>query len=419
MLIYLRVLKESFFFALNALRTNLLRTFLSLLGVTIGIFAIIGVLAAIDSLENEIQDGLSSLDISTIYVLRISFGPTELEPYQFQNFPNVSYEEYQMLKRSVPEIDAISYTFFTSPENIKFEENTVTGVSIQPHTADFYDLENLKLVDGRFFNESEDLSGSPVVVLGYEIAQNLFDSQDPIGKRVRLYGNKFTVIGVLEKEGASGISMGPGKDESAYIPVNFIRRIYSDKNQNTTTAMIMKPKAGTDLDEFMAIIEQRLRNARGLKSEDISTFFINPLKGFADFIDQVTGVMTLIGVIISGFSMLVGGFGIANIMFVSVKERTNLIGIQKSLGAKSRFILSQFLFESIILAIFGGLFGLFFVWLGTVVANSIAEDFQFILSLNNIILGTSISAIIGLLAGIIPAISASRMDPVEAIRTGM
>ncbi|WP_194850931.1 ABC transporter permease [Nonlabens antarcticus] len=417
MLIYLRVLKESFFFALNALRTNLLRTFLSLLGVTIGIFAIIGVLAAIDSLENEIKDGLSSLDISTIYVLKISFGPTELEPYQYQDFPNVSYEEYLMLKRSLPELDAITYTFFTSPENIKFEDKTVTGVGIQPHTADFYDLENLKLADGRFFSDSEDVSGSPVVVLGYEIAQSLFDSVDPIGKRVRIYGNKFTVIGVLQKEGAG--AFGPSKDESAYIPVNFIRRIYSDTNPNTTTAMIMKPKSGTDTDEFIAMVEQKLRNSRGLKGDDLSTFFINPLKGFADFLDEVTGVMTLIGIVISGFSMLVGGFGIANIMFVSVKERTNLIGIQKSLGAKRRFILSQFLFEAVILALFGGLFGLFFVWLGTVIANLAVDDFEFILSMKNVILGTSISAVIGLIAGIIPAFVAAKLDPVEAIRTGM
>ncbi|GAL75205.1 hypothetical protein JCM19275_366 [Nonlabens ulvanivorans] len=174
-----------------------------------------------------------------------------------------------------------------------------------------------------------------------------------------------------------------------------------------------------DQDEFIATLEQKLRNYRGLKNDEISTFFINPLKGFADFLDQVTGTLTIIGLIISGFSMLVGGFGIANIMFVSVKERTNLIGIQKSLGAKNSFILFQFLFEAVILALFGGLFGLLFVWLGTVVANSMVEDFNFILSTKNIILGTSVSAIIGLIAGIIPAITASRLDPVEAIRTGM
>lgn len=418
MLIYLSLLKESFSFAWSALSTNLLRTFLSLLGVTIGIFSIIGILAAVDSLEREITDGLSSLDISTIYVLKVSFGPTELEPYQYQNFPNVSYDEFQMLKRTMDDIDAVTFTMFSAPESIKFEDKTATGVNIVPGTSEFYDLENIKLDEGRFFSESEAASGSPVAVIGYEVAQNLFKNTNPIGKRVRLYGNKFTVIGVMSKEG-SGLSLGPGKDESAYIPVNFVRKIYGDNNKSKVTALILKPKKGVDQDEFIATLEQKLRNYRGLKSDEISTFFINPLKGFADFLDQVTGTLTFIGVIISGFSMLVGGFGIANIMFVSVKERTNLIGIQKSLGAKNSFILFQFLFEAIILSLFGGIFGLFFVWIGTLAASSFTDEFEFILSTYNIILGCSVSALVGLIAGIIPAIAAARLDPVEAIRTGM
>jgi putative ABC transport system permease protein len=417
MLIYLRVLKESFFFAVNALRTNLLRTFLSLLGITIGIFAIIGVLAAIDSLENEVQDGLSSLDVSTIYVLNRSFGPTELEPYQYDKFPNVSYDEFQMLQRSMEDIDAITYTIFSSPENIKFEDKTATGVNIIPGTDSFYDLENLKLKDGRFFNGSESNSGSPVTVIGSEVASSLFGDTDPIGKRVRLYGNKFTVIGVMNKQGQG--MFGPSKDGSVYVPVNFVRKIYGDNNRSKVSALILKPKKGVDQDEFIATFEQKLRSYRGLKPDEITNFFINPLKGFTDLLDQVFGTLTLIGIVISGFSMLVGGFGIANIMFVSVKERTNLIGIQKSLGAKRRFILSQFLFESIILALFGGLFGLFFVWIGAIVANALTDDFLFILSTSNVILGTSVSAAIGLIAGIAPAIIAARLDPVEAIRTGM
>jgi putative ABC transport system permease protein len=417
MLIYLRVLKESFFFAVNALRTNLLRTFLSLLGVTIGIFAIIGVLAAIDSLENEIKDGLSSLDVSTIYVLRISFGPTELEPYQYQNFPNVSYDEFQMLQRSLPGIGAITYTMFSNPENIKYEDRTATGVNIIPGTESYYELDGIKIDDGRFFNGAESNSGSPVMVIGSEVANSLFGDTPAVGKRVRLYGNRFTVIGVMKKEGQG--AFGPSKDGSVFVPVNFVRKIYGDNNKAKVTALILKPQEGVDQDEFIAQLEQKLRDYRGLKTDELSTFFINPLKGFTDFLDQVTSTLTFIGIIISGFSMLVGGFGIANIMFVSVKERTNLIGIQKSLGAKNRFILSQFLFEAIILALFGGLFGLLFVWIGTIIASNVTPDFTFILSMKNIILGASVSAIIGLIAGIIPAIVASRMDPVEAIRTGM
>ncbi len=417
-MVFLRLIKESLIFALNALRTNLLRAFLSLLGITIGIFAIIGILAAVDSLEKEIESGLSALDISTIYVLRFSFGPTELEPYQFENWPDVSYDEFQMLERSLPDLDAITYTMFMSPENIKFEDKTATGVNIIPGTESFFDLEKLKLSEGRFFNGSESNSGSPVVVIGAEVANSLFGKANPIGRRVRLYGNKFTVIGVLEKEGA-GASIGPSKDGSAYLPVNFVRRIYGDNDRTKTSAFILKPKKGADQDEFIAMLEQKLRNYRGIKPDELSTFFINPLKGFADFIGTVTSTLTFIGVIISGFSMLVGGFGIANIMFVSVKERTNLIGIQKSLGAKSFFILFQFLFESIILALLGGAFGLLFVWLGTLIASSLTDEFTFILSMNNILIGCSVSAFVGLIAGIIPAFSAARLDPVEAIRSGM
>ncbi len=290
-------------------------------------------------------------------------------------------------------------------------------MNVIPGTESYYDLEKIKIEEGRFFNESESNSGSPVLVIGSEIANSLFGEGQAVGQRVRLYGNRFTVIGVMKKEGQG--TLGPSKDGSVFVPVNFVRRIYGDNNRAKVTALILKPKEGVDQDEFIATLEQRLRNYRGLKTDEISTFFINPLKGFADFLDQVTGTLTIIGVIISGFSMLVGGFGIANIMFVSVKERTNLIGIQKSLGAKNRFILSQFLFEAIILALIGGLFGLFFVWLGTLIASNATEDFTFTLSTENIILGASVSAIIGLIAGIIPAIVASRMDPVEAIRTGM
>ena len=417
MFIYLRVLKESFSFAWNALTNNLLRTFLSLLGVTIGIFSIIGILAAVDSLEQEINDGLSSVDISTTYVLRFSFGPTELEPYQYESFPDVTYEEYQMLKRSLPGVEAITYTVFSAPESIKFENNIATGVNVVPGTHEYYEIDNLKLDQGRFFNESESASGSPVVVLGYEVANTLFDNTDPIGKRVRLYGNKFTVIGVLGRTGAG--MLGPSKDETIYIPVNFVRKIYGDNNRSRTSCIILKSQKGTDQDEFLALLEQKLRNFRGLKQDELSTFFVNPIKGLVDFLDGITSFLTIVGVIISGFSMLVGGFGIANIMFVSVKERTNLIGIQKSLGAKRRFILSQFLFEAMVLSLFGGLFGLLFVWLGTVILNATVEDFTFILSVQNILLGSGVSMAVGLIAGLIPAISASRLDPVEAIRTGM
>ncbi len=417
MLIYLRVLKESFNFAINALRNNKLRTFLSLLGVTIGIFSIIGVLAAVDSLKQEIKGSISSLDNSTIYLMRFSFGPTNVPQWKREQFPDVTFEEYQYIKRTMPDLKAASFSLNVAPETIKYQDESISNVQIAPVTNDYYDIEELQVVNGRFYNEQESVSGAPVIVVGDEIANSLFGSADPIGKKVRLYGRKFTVIGVLKKEG-TGL-FGDTKDTMVMVPVNFVRRIFGDNNKASFPAIIIKPESGIDVPEFVAVLKQKVRMHRGIKPDEIDNFFINQLQGFTDFIDNITGTMSTIGGFIGMFSLLVGGFGIANIMFVSVKERTNLIGIQKALGAKRKFIMFQFLFEAIILAIFGGLIGLLLVWTISILASQLPGDFEFVLSKYNMFLGISSSTIIGLIAGILPALSASRLDPVEAIRTGM
>lgn len=416
MLIYLRVLKESFGFALNALRNNKLRTFLSLLGVSIGIFSIIAVLAAVDSLKKEIEGSISGLDNSTIYLGHFSFGPTDVPRWKWRQFPAATFEEYQYLKRNMPDIEAISYTLNVQNETIRYEDKSVENVSIGAITHEYYDIEDLKIQEGRFFNELESNNGTKVIVLGDEIANSLFTSPEKsLGKKVRLYGRKFTVIGVLKKE---GMALGDSKDTAVFLPVNIIRKLFGASNENLFPFIIIKPDKRVDNDEFIAILSQKLRLFRGLRPDEIDTFFVNQLQGFTDAIDNITGTMNWIGLIISAFSLLVGGFGIANIMFVSVKERTNLIGIQKSLGAKNRFILLQFLFEAMILAIIGGLIGLFFVYIGSLIASSFTGDFEFVLSPWNMFIGTAIAAGIGLISGIVPAISASRLDPVEAIRTG-
>ena len=417
MLLYLRLLKESFAFAMNALRNNKLRTMLSLLGVTIGIFSIIAVLAAVDSLDKKIKSDMSGLDKNMIYLIRFSFGPSEIPRWKREQFPDVTYEEYEFIRKSVNGIDKMSYNVFTRNENIKYEKKTVSAVNVNPTTDEQAGIEGIKIGQGRFFNEAESNSGTPVIILGYNVAEGLFENADQAsGKKVRLYGQYFTVIGVTEKQGMS--TFGDSNDDKAIFPVNFVRRLYGDNSDMLTPAIIIKPIKGIDMEEFKAELRHKLRDFRGVKEGEIDNFFVNVLSGFTDLIDNIMGQMNVVGWIISGFSLLVGGFGIANIMFVSVKERTNLIGIQKSLGAKNRFILLQFLFEAVILSVIGGIIGLILVWIIAMVLTKVL-DFEFVLGLGNVVLGTSLAAMIGLISGILPAISASRLDPVEAIRSGM
>ena len=416
MLLYLRLLSESFSFAINALRNNKLRTLLSLLGVTIGIFSIIAVLAAVDSMDKKIKEDLSDMDMNTIYLMNFSFGPSEVPRWKREQFPKVTYDEFEFLKKSIPSIDKISFNFFARNESVKFESKTVNSIRVKPSTEDFFDIEPIKIETGRLFNAAESNSGSPVIVIGSEVANGLFENTDPIGKKIRLYGQKLTVIGVLKKQGQG--MFGDSNDVAVFFPVNFLRRMYGDENDALRAAILIKPEKGIDIEEFKAELAQKLRVHRGVKTGEIDNFFMNVLSGFTDFIDNIVGQMNAIGWGMSAFSLLVGGFGRGIILFVSVKERTNLIGIQKALGAKNKFILFQFLFEAVILSLIGGLIGMFLVWIIALILSS-TLDFEFVLSTANMLLGSGLAAFIGLIAGIIPAISASKLDPVEAIRSGM
>ena len=418
MILYIRLLKESFGFAINALRNNKLRTLLSLLGVTIGIFSIIAVLAAVDSLDRKIKKDIGSLDNSTVFFFKYCFGPSDIPDWKIDQFPDVTYEEYKFLKNNLTEVDDVCFQFFAGRENIKFESKTVSAIAVIPCTYEFSEIEKLDFAKGRFFSEQESNSGENTVVVGHEVAQSLFEGVSPIGKEIRLYGQRFKIVGVLKKVGERMVSFGSNPDTTIYPTANKIRSLFGDNSKSFTPIVIIKPSKNNDIESLKAQIVQKIRNFRGIKSDQPDNFFINFLKGATDMIDEIITMMDLVGLAIAFFSLLVGGFGIANIMFVSVKERTNLIGIQKSLGAKNKFILLQFLFEAVILSLIGGVIGILLVWFISLTLTY-ALDFEFVLGFWNVAIGTGVSVFIGIIAGIIPAYVASKLDPVEAIRSGM
>ena len=279
MIVYIRLLKESFGFAVSALRNNKLRTLLSLLGVTVGIFSIIAVLAAVDSLDRKIKKDIGSLDNSTIFFFKYCFGPSEIPDWKIDQFPNVTYDEYKLLKNNLTDVEAVCFQFYAGRENIKYESKTVSSIAVIPCTYEYSDIEKLDFAEGRFFSEQESNSGDNTVVVGADIAKSLFDGISPIGKEIRLYGQKFRVVGVLKKVGDRMVSFGSNPDTTIYPTVNRIRSLFGDNNKSLTPIVIIKPRKNIDTQSLKGQITQRIRSFRGIKSGQMDNFFINFLKG--------------------------------------------------------------------------------------------------------------------------------------------
>jgi putative ABC transport system permease protein len=416
MVIYFRLILESFRFAFQALRSNLLRTILSLLGVTIGIFAIISVFTIVDSLERNIRNSMSFMGNNLIYVQKWpwGFGGGEYEWWRYFKRPIANLREFRLLQEKLENDEGVAIFWDRGGNTVKYRSNSMADVSIQGISYEYNRVVDVPIARGRYFTMQDIDAARNVIILGDKIAETLFPNQDPLEKTVKIKGLKFTVIGVMEKQGEGFLGM-PTEDNNAYMPYGAFNKLFSIGQQGLEPTIAIKGRE-TDigLQELEYEIRGTLRTIRGLKPRNEDNFALNRPEMVADAISGLFKVIGLAGWVIGGFSILVGGFGIANIMFVSVKERTNIIGIQKSLGAKNYFILFQFLFESVFLSLIGGGIGILLVFLLTLIPQDAMEVF---LSLGNISLGLGVSVIIGVLSGIIPAVLASNLDPVIAIRS--
>lgn len=415
----LRQIFESFRFAWRALKSNILRTVLSLLGVTIGIFAIIAVLTMVDSLEKNIKDSLNFIGTNVIYVDKwpwLADNDGEYRWWDFWRRPNSSYNEYKFLQENLKYSSSIAIYVDRHRMTVKRDNNSIGDVRLVGGSEGYDNIFTVNIEQGRYLTTDEIAAGRDVVIIGSEVAKTLFPNDDPIGKVVKIKNRKFTVVGTVKKEGQSFMGT-PSNDYVAIVPYATFRKLYqtgSGRWDETESSIgIRGLESDIGLVELENEVRGIMRTRRGLRPSDKDNFAINRPEALANIIGNLFDVVGIAGWIIGGFSILVGGFGIANIMFVSVKERTSVIGLQKSLGAKNYFILFQFLFEAIFLSLIGGLTGLFLVYLITFIPMG---SLVVTLTLKNIVLGLTVSTVIGLVSGIVPAALAARLDPVIAIR---
>ena len=383
------------------------------MGITIGIFAIISVFTIVDSMKTSIKTSIESLGDNVLYVQKWpwSFG-SDYPWWKYMNRPVPSLEDLDEIQKRSSCADVAVFMINTS-KTVEYQNNSLENAAVVAATQDFDKVSSFELREGRYFSNSESTGGKPVAIIGNDIAENLFPNMDPLDKDIKMFGRKLNVVGVFKKEGSN--FFGNSSDNQVLVPLSYARNVIDIKYEGFDPMIMVRAKKGISNEELKDELIGIMRSIRKLKPVADDDFALNETSLLSKGFEELFSVIALAGWIIGGFSILVGGFGIANIMFVSVKERTSIIGIQKSLGAKNYFILFEFLFESIILCLFGGALGLFIVYMGTVVVSSML-DMDLVLTQGNILLGLFVSAIIGLVSGFIPAYSASRLDPVEAIR---
>lgn len=408
---------ESASFAFFSIRSDKLRTFLSLFGVTVGIFSIVAVFCAVDSLKANIMEGVQSFGSDIVYIDRFPMAQEEGEdgePLQWWDYlqrPEITEENFEYVARNAALAESVVYVIMGNG-NASYRRNNYSNAFLVITTDGLENVMSYSLAEGRDFSQMEIRGGSNVAILGYNVAQELFGDSYPIGKKVKVKGGSAIVIGVLEKQGESMASI-VNTDDAVVLPLQFGKTVLA--SAWGSGMMMAAPAEGVSRDAFIDELRLLLRSCRGLSPSERDDFAINEMTFLLDMLDSVFRGISKAGWIIGAFSLIIGGFGIANIMFVSVQERMNQIGIQKALGAKRYVILTQFMVEASFLSLAGGLVGILLVFLISIPVNAVSEYFTITLSPDNAIAGMLIAVVLGILSGLIPAWKAATVDPVRAI----
>jgi putative ABC transport system permease protein len=411
----IEIIGSSFKMAMQELWKNKLRTFLSLFGITIGIFCIIGVLAVVNSLEHNIQTELKSLGTNTIYIDKWDYtagGGPDYPWWRFVKRPEPKYDEIKQIKERTSSAKYVAFNINAS-DNVEYQDNTLSNVNLYGNSEEFQDIQPVDISYGRYITASEFDHGSPVMVIGNEVAEKLFVSPEiALGKLMQVRGKKLQVVGVIKKQGQTMVG-GWRFDQSAIMPYKFARNIMFARN--SSPLILVQGKDNLRSVALKDDLKGAMRAIHKLSPRQDDDFSLNDINDFSEAVSNIFKPLNIGGWIIAGISLLVGMFGVANIMFVTVRERTNQIGLKKAVGAKSRIILTEFLLESAFLCLVGGMMGLALVFILTQILSG-ALHFPVFISTSNLVTAISICIVVGVIAGIIPASQAARMDPVAAIR---
>jgi putative ABC transport system permease protein len=412
----LEIVASSFKMALQELWKNKLRAFLSLFGVTIGIFCIIGVLATVNSLEYNIQSEIKSLGTNTIYIDKWEYsvgGGPDYPWWKYQKRPSPKYEELSPIKERTPTV-AYAAFIISSRDNIEANGNVLSGSVVYGITPDFPNVQPVEIQNGRMMTAAEFETGANTAIMGNDVAVQLFGTEErALGKTISIRNRKVIVTGVMKKQGAQMLG-GWEFDKSVCITYKFARTMFDERYADPL--LIVKGRDDISSKLLKDDLTGTMRSIRKLSPTQEENFSLNDINDFSDAMSEAFVSINIGGWAIAALSLIVGMFGIANIMFVTVRERTGQIGLKKAVGAKSSVILTEFLLESAFLCIIGGMIGLILVFIMTKIVTIIFH-FPIFISTSNMLLSIGICIVVGVLAGIIPASQAARMNPVVAIRS--